>query len=243
MIGMRKLVVFVLTFICNATINAQIGKKIKGNGNVVTIQRRTAEYDGIRMDGFYKVKLRDGTVGELTIKGEENILEHIETKVKNGKLVILPLREARLIPSQGNTVYITIPIDEISSILLAGSADVDTEKTIKTNHLELQVSGSGNIRLAVNARKVSIATSGSSALELNGKAGNLDIISSGSSNINTYNLKASNANLSVSGSSEIRVAATELLNSLVSGSGHILYRGNPERLNSWISGSGSVSKD
>lgn len=218
-------------------------KRIKGSGNVVTIERTTNNYDGISVSGFYEVELVNGQEGNLTLKGEDNILNNIETEVKGGTLHIKSMDNTNLIPSRGEEVFITIPVDEIDKIRLSGSGHFVGKKTLKTNDLDIQVSGSRNIDLTVETDQVSVQTSGSSNIQLKGNTDELKVQSSGSSNVKAFNLETDEATFELSGSSDVEITVNESLTSRVSGSGNIRYRGNPEKVDSKISGSGRVSKE
>ena len=85
---MKKLSALLLTGLITLSCSAQWGKTIKGNGNNVTIERSTGDYDGIAVSGWFDVDLVSGNEGEITLQGEENLLEYIITEVKDGKLVI-----------------------------------------------------------------------------------------------------------------------------------------------------------
>ncbi len=238
---MKKVTTLVLTLLLLIACEAQ--KRIKGNGNVVTIERTTNDYDGISVSGFYEVELVDGQEGNLTLKGEENILDYLETEVKGNTLHIKSRDNTNLSPSRGEGVYITIPVDEIDKIRLSGSGKFSGNKILKTDELDIQISGSRNIDLAIDTEHVSVRTSGSSNIRLKGNSGELEVRSSGSSNVKAYDLKVDEATFVLSGSSDVETTVNESLTSRVSGSGNIRYRGNLKKLDSKISGSGRVSKE
>ncbi len=238
---MKKATTLIVAILCITTINAQ--KRIKGNGYIVTIERTTNDYDGISASGFYDVELIDGTEGKITLTGEENILDYIETEVKGGTLVIKSKDNKNLIPSKGEGVFITIPVDEIDAIRLSGSGNFVGKKTLNTKDMDIRVSGAKNIDLTIDATDISVETSGSSNIALKGKSKELWIRSSGSSNVKAYGLEVEEATLELSGSSNVELMVNESLNSRVSGSGNIHYRGNPEKVRNQISGSGTVSKE
>ena len=72
---MRKLSVLVCAGLISLSCSAQWGKTIKGNGNNVTIERNTGDYDGVAVSGWFDVDLVSGNEGEITLTGEENLLE------------------------------------------------------------------------------------------------------------------------------------------------------------------------
>ncbi|MEH6681553.1 MAG: head GIN domain-containing protein [Sediminicola sp.] len=240
---MKKSVMLGLVLLMAASLNAQWGKKIKGNGNVVTEERSTGDYGSVSISGFFDVTLIDGSEGELTLKGEENLLEHIVTEVKNGNLVVKVENGVNLSPSSWKDgISITIPVESIDGLTLSGSGDIVSKKTLESSDFRTDISGSGNIVLTVKAETISANISGSGDMELSGYANNLEVSVSGSGNVKAYGLEAQNVNANISGSADMQVTATESIKARVSGSGDISYRGNPKKIDTKSSGSGDVSK-
>lgn len=210
---------------------------------MVTIERSTDDYDGIGVSGWFDVELVDGTEGKLTLKGEENILEHIVTEVKNGKLSIRVEKGYNLKPSSWKDgIHITVPVEEISSIAMSGSGDVVGKKTLRATDFQTAMSGSGDIKLDLEVETLSAAMSGSGDMDLSGRANSFEATISGSGDIDAYGLEADNVEATVSGSANINVTAKKMLKARVSGSGDISYRGNPEKVDTKTSGSGDISK-
>ncbi len=240
---MRKSITLVLAICTVAITNAQWGKRIKGDGNVVTIERSVGDYDGVALAGWFDVDLVDGREGEITLEGESNLLEYVETEVKNGTLVIKVERGVNLRPSSwGKGIHITVPVESISEVSLSGSGDIVGKTTIKSNRFSARIAGSGDISLMVEAQDVEAALSGSGDISLSGRTMAFDVQVSGSGDIKAYDLEAEHVTAAVSGSADIRVTANQSIDARVSGSGDIHYRGNPKKINSKSSGSGDISK-
>lgn len=241
---MKKVVVVTMILAITASCSAQWGKRIKGNGNMVTIERATGDYDAIAVSGWFDVDLVDGKEGELSLEGESNLLEYIVTEVKNGKLVIKTKNNVNLKPSNwNNCITITVPVASVGAISLSGSGDIVGKTTIKTEQLETSMSGSGDITLALETSSVSASMSGSGDITLSGNTTDFSATISGSGDIKAFDLEADNVKATVSGSADIKVTANKMLQARVSGSGDITYRGNPEKLDTKTSGSGDISKD
>ena len=112
---MKKFATLGLIVLFTVSCTAQWGKRIKGNGNMVTVERSTGDYDAVSVSGWFDVELVDGNEGELTLRGEENLLEHIKTKVKDGKLVIKVEKGYNLKPSTWKDgIKITVPVAHIT---------------------------------------------------------------------------------------------------------------------------------
>ena len=237
-VSKKLTILFVLlAFITN--VNAQwFGKKIKGNGNVVTETRNVSDYDAIGVAGSFDVKLVAGKEGKLTVKIEENLSEYLITEVEDGKLKIKWKKGVSINTTKG--LLVTVPFEDIEAVSLAGSGDVFSDDVIKTDHLKVALSGSGDIKLNVNTDNISSAVSGSGDVVLAGKTQKLKCSLAGSGDINGYELVSKDAEVSIAGSGDIKVNVTDNLKARVAGSGDIYYKGNP-RQDVKVSGSGSVS--
>lgn len=236
---MKKFTIIIILLAFTANVNAQwYGKKIKGNGNVVTKTRNVSEYDQIAVAGSFDVKLVAGKEGKLTIKVEENLLEYLITEVKDGKLKIKWEKGVNI--NTTKELLVTVPFEDIEAVSLAGSGDVFSEDTIKTDNLKVALAGSGDIKLNIKASSISSAVSGSGDIKLTGSSENLKCAIAGSGDINGYELASNNVEVSIAGSGDIKVNAKENLKARISGSGDVYYKGNP-RQDVKVSGSGSVS--
>lgn len=231
-------------FLLSFNSNAQWGKRIKGNGNVVTQERSVDTYNGVVLSGWFDVELVAGPEGRLTLKGEENLLEHLETEVKNGTLHIRPEKGYNLEPSswKGGGILVTVPVESVSEVSMSGSGDIVGKTRIQSETFRASMSGSGDISLELAVGQMEVVLSGSGDIALSGSADRADIRVSGSGDVRAYELQAREIEAMVSGSADIRVTATESLTARVSGSGDIHYRGNPAKLDAKTSGSGDVTQ-
>ena len=239
---MKNVLTIILAF-STVLVSAQWGKKVKGNGNVVTIERSVGEYDAIGSAGWFDVELVAGKEGEITLKGEENLLEYIKTEVKDGKLVVKTKKGVNLKPSSWkNGITVTIPVEEVSSVSLSGSGDVVSKTTIKTDTFKTAVAGSGDISLTVEAKSVKAAVSGSGEITLEGSASSFEVAVAGSGDVKAYDFIADAVEAKVSGSADIKVTAKKAITARVSGSGDITYKGNPTKVDTKTAGSGDISR-
>jgi len=240
---MKNLATLGLIVLFTISCSAQWGKKINGNGNMVTIERSTGDYEAVSVSGWFDVELVAGNEGSLTLRGEENLLEHIKTEVKAGKLVIKVEKGYNLKPSTWKDgIKITVPVESINELSLSGSGDIVGKKTIKTSNFRTSMSGSGDITLDLVTTNVEASMSGSGDINLSGSTTDFEVSISGSGDIKAYDLEADNVQATVSGSADIKVTAKQMLKARVSGSGDISYKGNPQKVDTKTSGSGDITK-
>ncbi len=239
----KKSILLLAAILTVSTINAQWwgGKKVKGNGKVTTETRNTGDYQGIKCAGSMDYILVAGTEGKITLEGESNLLEHIVTEIKGGNLIVKVEKGVNLSPSWNKTIKVTIPFEDINNVSLAGSGDLWNEDKIKTNSLDVSLAGSGDVILNVETSSLEGSLAGSGDLTLKGNTNDLKVKIAGSGDIHAFGLQANNTIASIAGSGDIQVVSNKSLKARVSGSGDIEYKGNPEKEDTKVSGSGTIS--
>ena len=133
---MKKILTLALAICIVGITNAQ-WKRVKGNGNTVTIDRSVGEYDKVALAGWFDVELVDGSEGQLTLTGESNLLEYIKTEVKDGKLTIKQKKGVNLKPSNWNEgITIIVPVEQIDAVSLSGSGDIVGKTVLKSDNFK-----------------------------------------------------------------------------------------------------------
>ena len=242
---MKFLKVTIAVVFLSTMANAQSwgnGEKIKGNGNQKTETRTTPEYDEIKLQGYFDVDLVAGKEGSITVQAEENLMPYIKLEVEGNSLKIYQEKNKNLQPSKGYKILITVPFDKISAVTLSGSGDVNTKSVIQANKFTATLSGSGDLDLDINASDVEAKLSGSGDVRLKGKSDKLTAKISGSGDVSANDLMAKDVEAGISGSGNIRVNCSGTLNARISGSGDVIYTGQPTSKDTKVSGSGNIRK-
>ena len=241
---MKNTIIIGVCLLMSFSASAQWGKKIRGNGKMVTEERNVGSYDEISVSGWFDVELISGEEGRLTLHGEENLLEYLITEVKNGKLEIKTRKGYNLQSSSWKSggIRVSVPVEDVRAVSMSGSGDVRGKTKLVSDYMEVVMSGSGDMELEIESDEMDVTLSGSGDMGLEGSCGKLQVRVSGSGDVNAYGLSAREVEAVVSGSADIEVTATEFIKARVSGSGDIHYRGNPEKIDSKTSGSGSIQK-
>ncbi len=238
-----KLSVFAILFATSFSYaQSWYGEKIKGNGNQKTEKRSTAEYDEVKLLGYFDVDLIAGKEGEITIQAEENLLPYIKVETEGNVLKIYQEKGKNLQSSRGKKILITVPFEKINAVALSGSGDVNTKNQIKTDNFSATLSGSGDLNLDIDATEVEAKLSGSGDVRLKGKSDKLTAKISGSGDVTANNLISKDVEAGISGSGDIRVNCSGSLNARVSGSGDIFYSGEPTSKDTKVSWSGTIIK-
>jgi hypothetical protein len=228
-----------ITLLLSTTLSCAQWKKVKGNGDITTVSRSTSSYDGIKAAGPMDFILVPGSEGEISIKGDANLMEYIKTEVKDNKLVVKVKNGINLRPTKN--IIITIPYKDISHVSLSGSGDVYNEGIIKADNFDVALAGSGDVTLNISAESTESSLAGSGDIVLKGSTTNLDTKIAGSGDFDGSRLESTNVNAAVSGSGDINIVCNGTLKARVSGSGDITYSGKPTSKDTKVSGSGDIS--
>lgn len=239
---MKKQLFILLFLTVLSSISAQSWstKKIKGNGTLVSQERKIPSFHSLNVSGNFEVNFSTELSTTLQIKGDENLLKDVITEVNEGILKIKTKNKVYLRPSN-DKIKIILPHGDLKQISLSGSGKISSRLPFEYPQFESNVSGSGHINLFLNIDKAIFNVSGSGKIEVQGETETLKAKLSGSGSLKAKNFKAENGDLNLSGSGRMEVRCTEKLNAKVSGSGRIRYFGEPKtKLNSKVSGSGSI---
>lgn len=235
--------IFLLTILATIVLvscGEIFGNRIRGNGNIKTEARSSAEFTGVDVSGAFDLYIRQDSNRSIRIEADENLLEHIEIISDGQKLVIRPERGYILKPTGNIKVYVSSPV--FKRLEASGACDIFSENKIITDHeLYIDLSGSCNVKMELHAPKVSADLSGSCDIDLKGETKDFIADGSGSTNIKCMDLMAENVSIEISGSGSAEVFASVKLDVDISGSGSVRYKGNA-KVSQHISGSGSVKK-
>ena len=231
--------VIALVFLALLMINCSKGQVVVGSSNIISQEKQLSAYDRIEVLGSYDVIFTDGEVGKIKIKAPDNILPLIQTEVSDGLLRIDTGKNRYKLKEP---IIIYVPVDSrLKQVVIRGSADIYTEKNLETKTLEVDVYGSGDVRLQVDASSLALKIDGSGDIRVGGKTDNLSININGSGDVEVPNLKAEKAAISISGAGDVSAYVTEDVDISIAGSGDVIIKGNPKKIKQKINGSGRVS--
>ena len=210
-------------------------------------------FNSIVNEGSFDVYIIQDSIFQLNIEAESNLISSIRTRV-NGTTLIIDTKD-NLKNTRPMKLYIRTP--DVNGVTLSGSGLIDLGD-VSTPSLNVELSGSGLIRGAVDAQDITVGingsgsanmgvicdmidtyVSGSGEMYFNGSANTAYFNISGSGTVRAYDLPLLNCYANVSGSGDMFVNVSDILDVTISGSGSIYYIGYPQ-VSTNITGSGSV---
>jgi putative autotransporter adhesin-like protein len=226
---MKKIILVLTLSLVAVTIHAQ-KKETRDVGDFTYVSF------GIHGDLFIK----QGSKNEVIIEGDKESIENIETYVSGDRLKIKT--ESNWSWKNFSKVNVYITIKEFSGISVSGSGDAISDGVIKGDNVDLSVSGSGDIELDLLADDIDCSISGSGSMKLSGRGKAASLSISGSGKLDASEFEVETVKIRISGSGGAYVYATKELESRISGSGSVRYKGEPDKIANHSSGSGRLKK-
>lgn len=199
--------------------------------------------------GFHAIKVSDGidliiSQGEEAVAvsaSEEKLVERIKTVVNNGVLHISFDEPGRLSWNTNRKLKAYISYKTLNALSASGGCDVTIEGSLKTNELNLGISGGSDFRGKIEVDHFNIDQSGGSDVDVSGTAKEVSINASGGSDFNGYHLVTDICSIEASGGSDVEITVNKELTARASGASDISYRGSASIKESKTSGASSVS--
>jgi hypothetical protein len=189
---------------------------VRGSG-VAAVQTRTLpRFTAVDLAGSNVVHVAVGGRQSVAVHADDNLLGHVTTAVRSGTLVVDETGSF----STRSPMYVEVTVPALAAVSLGGSG-------------LLTVDGVGSRRLAVRV-------GGSGRVVAAGSVGRLDARLSGSGDVELQALSARDATAVVPGTGLLRVLATRSLHATVTGTGAVLYGGDPARVVTAVTGTGAI---
>ncbi|HLI92148.1 MAG TPA: head GIN domain-containing protein [Puia sp.] len=130
-------------------------------------------------------------------------------------------------------------LDDLTS---SGGSDVYIDDAIRSERLEVHLSGGGDLHGKLQVGDLTVGMSGGADSYVSGTATRLRIHVSGGGDFHGYDLAADSCEAHASGGGDIYVTVNKSLNASVSGGGDIRYKGNATIRDIHTSGGGSIAR-
>lgn len=231
---------------------------VRGSGNVIEESRAVSGVTGVELATIGNLTIELGESESLRIEAEDNLMEHLETEVRNGNLQIKTRNNINLRNTRPVNYYLTVK--SLEAIRISSIGDIQAPD-LEADRFSITISSTGNLdmgNLDAEALAVKISSTGdvtmgvlnADTLEVDiSSTGNLDIADgqvnmqnisiSSSGKYTAQDLESNEAKVRLSSSGSATIWVKDTLEARLTSSGDLRYRGNPT-VNSNTSSSGNV---
>ena len=189
-----------------------------GSGVAAAQARSLPPFTGVDLAGENNVIVHVGARQSVIVHADSNLLGRVTTRVRSGSLVIgtTPGNLRAKTP-----MFVSVSLPSLDALTLKGD---------------------GNITVTgINSRRLTVLLPGSGVIHATGTTTRLEVTISGEGTALLGQLIARDVKAGLSGDGSVTLAATHSLKASVSGSGTIVYSGNPPHVTTTVSGNGTIT--
>ncbi len=220
--------------------DSNMRNSVRGEGVVTSGEYEVGAYDAVDIRSMMRVVYSAEPSTKIRLDIQENIRQYVTFGVEDGVLIIDSDRSI-VVPSLGETPTLYIYNPNLKAMYVSGAITMKDSEPIAGESFKLEVSGAGDINLALDVARFEADLYGAANLNLRGSAEDADISIAGAGNIDALDLQTKRARMQLSGVGSASISCSDELDVNVSAVGSLRYRGNPNvRQN--VSGVGSIRR-
>jgi len=218
-----------------------LGQTIRGSGDVMSETRSVSGLSVVAVTNQGDLEIKISDEEKLVVTAEANLLPHISSDVRGGKLVIGTVpRDISLRPRK--PIRYTLFVRSLEGVETSSSGDIHADR-LGASRFSVRTSSSGDIEIGtLQADELTVSLSSSGDVSIS--SGSVDVLHLSLSSSGDYDgegLGSRVADVSISSSGDAAVDVKESLEARLSSSGNLRYRGDP-KVDSRVTSSGDLRR-
>lgn len=225
---MKKLKLILLAIVLVSTVGAQNTIINDANAELRTLN---GSFTAIRISGGIDVFLTQGGDEAVAVSASsDKHRDNIRAEVKDGVLNISYGYEdgGKLKIDFGKSRYMRayVSFKTLEKITVSGACDVQVNGIINVPALDIVLSGASDFKGEVKTNDLQLNISGASDARLSGTVTAATIMASGASDVKGFDLQVENCQVKASGASDINITVNKELSVSATGASDVRYKGN-----------------
>jgi len=213
----------------------------QSHGSSVAHEHISEEFHSLNILGNFNVFISESDEYMYKVISQDKDSEDIDIYLKDQTLYIKPSKNSWY-QYNPKDIDINVSAPELRRIIANGAVNLQTQGPIKSDELELVLSGASEGNVEIDVEEFIFQSSGASDVKMEGKAYQAQMKVSGAGEIKAFDLLLEKLYLQISGAGHAEVNVFQELDVHVSGAGSVKYQGNPSEISQQVSGAGSVRK-
>jgi len=201
-----------------------------------TEERSITPFNKLKLSGSVNVIYTTSDTLSLKLSGSEKGLATVDTKTENGLLTI----ENKNGSNGAITVYLRN--NRLNYLEATGAVEFKNNGTLKTDSLQVSVTGAAKVTLNGEMDAVNCNLSGAANAVMRGRAQSISLTTSGASAFKGYGLTAGRADVVSTGASSAKLFVTDKVTASASGASAIKIKGEPRELNAEATTAASITR-
>ncbi|MBP6758833.1 MAG: DUF2807 domain-containing protein [Flavobacterium sp.] len=213
---------------------------IKGSGNITTETRTVDQnFKRIEVSNGIKVIVTQADTKSISVETDDNLQQHIITKIENGILKI----ESDESYNATETPIVNVQLPVINGLKTDSGSEITSIGVLISENMDVKAESGSEINIEVEADAIKLESESGSSIEASGKALKLETSSSSGSTIDAKNLMTNEVNAKSESGSSSSVYPIVRLDAKASSGSSITYHKMPKTVLEFHYSGGSVSKE
>lgn len=201
-------------------------------------EQMTESFNQIELEGNFEVYLLNGNTHKIVLEGNDEILDWVVLKVENNVLKVSYLKDKVI--RKGQSVILEITVQDLQRFSAASALKLITPNVFHFEEMAFDIAGAVSMELNLDGEVLEASLAGASSVKAQGNVEQLVIDMPGAGKLDAFELRARKVKLTLAGAGKAEVFASEELQVDIAGACSVLYKGDPEKVYSNVSGIGRV---
>lgn len=172
----------------------------RGSGNVETHNLGAFDYEGVRAERMVKVFITDGESSDVILRADDNLLEYVDIKVRDG--ILIASVDSSLKRLDECTVEVFVPWHAgLRSLEADAAGRIESQAVIRADEVCVKATAASKIEAEVVARKCDVEVLAASKVELEFSDGTLCADVAGASKLSA-DIEAASVDVTAAGASK-----------------------------------------
>lgn len=171
-----------------------------GSGCIETHNLGTFDYDGVRAERQVKVFITDGESSDVVLRADDNLLEYVDIKVRDG--ILIASVDSSLKKLEDCTVEVFVPWHAgLRSLEAKAMGSIESQTAIRADEVRIKASAASQIEVEVVARRCDVEVEAASKVDLGFSDGELRAEVAGASKFSAE-VEAASVDVTAAGASK-----------------------------------------
>lgn len=217
------------------------GERLVGSGNIVSERFQLRGFDRVDVSHAFRVDIVQGQSFEVVVRIDDNLRPHLQVE-KRGDTLVIGLSPLRGFNIGRATLEAQVRLPVLRGVGASGASDLSLSGFSGSRDLDIGLSGASFVEGDVRSDRVNLELSGASRVRLKGSAASVRIGASGASSLDLENFSVEDADIELSGASEAILSLSGTLDIEASGASRLYFQGNPTMGRVELSGASSIKR-
>jgi hypothetical protein len=236
----KKYLLPILVTMACSSCNRDTCPLSSGPGGTET--RNLASFNEIVLYDKINLILTQDSVQKVIVGGGKNLLEGIETQVKDGLLTISNNNGCNWLRDPGYQINVYVSSSQLEKITYYGAGNITSTNSLLASQFTVDSwTGTGSITLSlVTGISNAYVRNNNAVITLNGQSDSSFIYCGEEGSVNEINFNSSYASVDSKSIENIYVNVSNSMRAVLAYKGNVYYKGNPVLLDTLISNSGKL---